>query len=169
MPPAVSRRALLAAALLPALARPAAAQAGLGLAERRAIAAYREQIFPGLLTQMRAATGTDLDVDVAWDRIAKPGEAAAYGEPGYWTNIYFTPLITALKSVTADQIGRDALKAKLRRIAVTCDEATAPASNYPNGLRFADGTLTINWRPYTNTDAVAERAAALQKVLEDNL
>ena len=169
----ISRRMVLAGAVvMPAhalLARPAAAQPALGLAERRAIAGYQASVFPDLLTKIRAAAGTDIEVDVGWDRIAQPGQAAQYAGPGYWTDIYFTPLIRALTAIGSDAMGRDALKAKLRRIAVAYNPDTAPASNYPNGLRFADGTLTINWHPNSNASDVADRAEALQKVLEAGL
>lgn len=169
----LSRRMVLAGAVaIPAhalLACPAAAQPGLGLAERRAIAAYQEAVFSGLLAKIRAAAGTDVEMDVGWDRIAQPGQAAQYAGPGYWTDIYSTPLIRALTAIGADTMGRDALKAKLRRIAVAYNPDTAPASNYPNGLRFADGTLTINWHPNSNASDVADRAEALQKVLEAGL
>ena len=126
-------------------------------------------MFPGLLARIRAAAGTDLDVDVGWDRIALPGQAAQYGLPGYWTDIYFTPLITALSAITVDAMGKEAIKAKLRHVTVAYDPATAPASNYPNGLRFADGTLVINWHPNSNAADTAERAAAIQKVLTAGL
>ena len=169
----ISRRMVLAgAAVFPAFALPphsANAQPGLGLAERRAVAAYQEGVFPGLLAKIRAAAGTDVEVDVGWDRIAQPGQAAQYAGPGYWTDIYFTPLTRALTAIGSDAMGRDALKAKLRRIAVAYNPDTAPASNYPNGLRFADGTLTINWHPNSNASDVADRAEALQKVLEAGL
>jgi hypothetical protein len=175
MPIPIARRAalpglaaLLAAPALPA-AWPAAAQGGLGLAERRAIAAYRDGVFPDLLARIKAAAGTDLEVEVGWERIALPGQADQYAKPAYWTNLYFVPLISALAAVTGDAMGREAVKAKLRRVVVAYDPATAPASNYPNGLRFADGTLTVNWHPNSNVNDLAERTAAIRTVLEAGL
>ena len=173
----LTRRSLLATPVLaaPVLAvlapgrAQAQAQAGLGLAERRAIAAYREQVFPGVLAEINEAAKTPLEVEANWDGIALPGQAAQYAGPGYWTSIYFTPLIQALRAVTADAMGRDAVKAKLRRVVVAYNPDTAPASNYPKGLKFADGTLTINWHPNSNAGDMKERTEAIQKALEAGL
>jgi hypothetical protein len=142
---------------------------GLGLAERRGLAAYQEQVLPGLIREIHQAAGFELPVEVQWDKVAVPGQGPRYGEPGYFTDIYFRPLIAALQGITRDAIGRDALRAKLRRVMITFDDATAPASNYPNGLAFADGTLTINWRPWSNAGDVQPRTEALTRFLEQNL
>ena len=64
---------------------------------------------------------------------------------------------------------KDALKQKLKSLRVRFDEKTAPASNYPNGVKFEDGVLEANWRPYSNTAGLKERAEAVQQILENNL
>ncbi len=148
----------------------APAQEGkLGLAERRAIKTYQDNTYPGLKKSIDAVAGFDVPVEVNWDAVAIPGQASNYNEEDYLTNVFFKPLTAALKSVTADQMGKDALKSKLKKIVFTYDEATAPASNYPNGVKFEGGTLTINFRPHTNAGDVKDRADAIQKVLEAKL
>jgi hypothetical protein len=163
-----TRRSVLAAAAA-AAASPAAAQQRLGLAERRGIAAYQEQVLPGLVQQINEAAGFDLPLEIDWNAIAVPGHGERYNEPGYFTDIYFRPLIEALRAITRDAMGREALKGALKRVVITYDEATAPASNYPNGLSFADGTLRINFRPWANTGDVVPRARAITQILERNL
>jgi hypothetical protein len=44
-----------------------------------------------------------------------------------------------------------------------------PASNYANGVRFQEGALDINWRPFANTMDVQPRTEAITKLLEANL
>ncbi|MBL6081831.1 hypothetical protein JMJ56_27995 [Belnapia sp. T18] len=145
------------------------AQGTIGLAERRAIAAYRAEKYPAIEAGIQQAAGFPVPVDVEWDQLTLPGDAAYYARDDYFGKTIFEPLTAALKSITADAMGRDALRAKLQRIHVRFDEKTAPASNYPNGLSFQSGTLDINWRPYSNTADVQDRTQALTQLLEHNL
>ena len=164
----MQRRNVLGLAVV-LLAPSAAVFAQVGLAERRAIAAYRQDKWPPIEAAIRKAAGFDVPIDVEWDQLTIPGDAAHYADDEYYGKTIFQPLVAALNSITADQMGRDALKAKLQRIHVRFDEKTAPASNYPNGLSFANGVLDINWRPYSNTADVEDRTKALTQILEKNL
>jgi len=163
---ALSRRALAALLLAPVATN---AQPALGLAERRALAAYQADIWPGLLAEIRTAAGFDLAVDVNWESLALPGQASNYASPDFWTDIIFKPLARALTSITRDEMGRTALRAKLTRVVVMFNDATSPLSNYPNGLRFENGVLTINFRPRANAQDGAARTAAITAILERNL
>jgi hypothetical protein len=75
----------------------------------------------------------------------------------------------ALKKITADDMGKQALKSNLKKVVVTYNKDTAPASNYATGLNFESGTLTINFQPYSNVDDIAPRPDAIQKLLESEL
>jgi len=152
--------------LAPAAGR---AQGTLGLAERRAIAAYRQEQYPAIEQGIQQAAGFAVPVEVEWDQITLPGDAAYYARDDYFGKTIFEPLTAALRSITADAMGRDALRAKLQRIHVRFDEKTAPASNYPNGLAFRDGVLDINWRPYSNTADLQDRTQAITQLLERSL
>ena len=143
--------------------------AQIGLAERRAITAYRQDKWPPIEAAIRKAAGFDVPIDVEWDQLTIPGGASYYADEEYYGKTIFQPLVTALNSITADKIGRDALKATLQRIHVRYDEKTAPASNYSNGLSLEDGVLDINWRPFSNTAQVEDRTKALTQIMEKNL
>lgn len=147
----------------------ARAQEGIGLAERRAIAAYRQDRYPALEKAIQEAAGFPVPVEVAWDQLTVPGDAKYYSDDGYYGKTIFEPLAAGLREVGKDEMGRDALKAKLKGIRVRFDAKTAPASNYPNGLKFDGGVLDVNWRPYANVADFKERVQAVVKVLEQNL
>jgi len=165
-----SRRGLLGLlAVIPLAPLAARAQATIGLAERRAIASYRQEKYPAIEAGIQQAAGFPVPVDVEWDQLTLPGDAAYYAQDDYFGKTIFEPLTAALRSITADPMGRDALKAKLQRIHIRYDEKTAPASNYPNGLTFKDGMLDINWRPYANTADLQDRTQAITQLLERNL
>jgi len=89
--------------------------------------------------------------------------------PEYFGHTIFDPLVAALANITRDAMGREALRAKLSRVVVRHDPQTAPVSNYPNGLTFEDGVLSINWTPGVNTGDQRQRTEALVKLLERNL
>jgi hypothetical protein len=111
---------------------------------------------------------------VQWEKIARVGEADRYMLDEYWGQTIFQPLTAALKSVASDDMGRDALKKALKKIVVTYNPDTAPASNWPNGLTFEKGTLTINFAPYSNvgdetSSNFKERVKAIKDLLESKL
>lgn len=140
-----------------------------GLAERRAINEYKTEIFPGLQSEINTAAGMEVVIEVDWDKLASPGQAENYKQEWYITKVFFLPLIEALKKVASDDMGKDALKEKLKVIYITHDMDTAPASRYQDGVSFDNGKLSINFRVGSNSDDVSQRAAAIQKVLEDSL
>lgn len=166
----ISRRSVIGAAAILVLASPSSrAQETIGLAERRAITAYRQDHYPALEKAIQDGAGFPVPVEVAWDQLTLPGDAKYYAEDGYFGKTIFEPLAAALRDIGKDQMGRDALKQKLKSIRVRYDEKTAPASNYANGLAFAGGVLDVNWRPFANEADFKDRVGALVQVLDKNL
>ena len=174
-PSRFSFRSTLAAALVacaavsPVVALHAQEVSSLALPERRALKEYQEKKFPDLQKNINAAAKFDVPLDVQWGAIAQKDQGSSYLEDDYFTNVYFVPLANALKQVTSDAMGADALKSKLKKVVITFDEATAPASNYPNGVKFENGTLTINFMPFTNAGDVEARSKAIASGLEAKL
>jgi len=143
-------------------------KARLGLAERRALKRYQDEILPEIETRIFDAATFEFPIEIDWESIARPAEADRYAEPDYWTNVFFEPLIESLQSITADEMGTEALTENLKKLVIHCDDQ-APASNYLEGLSLEEGTLAINWRPYTNAHARNERTQVLTKFLESRL
>ncbi|MFQ3577604.1 MAG: hypothetical protein SNJ52_01150 [Verrucomicrobiia bacterium] len=146
----------------------------LDLAQRRAIKQYQEGAFATHEAAIKTATKEDLTLLVDWEKIALPGEAQLYNEEAYWDQIFFQPLIVALQSVGSDDLGKEALREKLEKIHITYDEETAPLGNYINGVTFEGGTLTINFRPYSNAGGpestdFKNRVQAIVETLEKGL
>lgn len=158
---------LAATPVLPAHAAPDTSP--LALPERRGLQAYQANMFPDLRRRITEAAGFEVPMEVQWEAIAIRGQGASYSNPDYWTNVIFVPLEDALKAIGSDALGKQALRDGLKSVAVTYDPDTAPASNYPNGVKFTAGVLTINFQPFTNSNDRADRAAAIRKVLEAGL
>ena len=157
------------AAISPASFLHAQDAASLALPERRALKQYQVTKLPDLQKAINAAAKFDVPLDIQWGAIAQKDQGASYMEDDYFTNIYFVPLANALKQVTSDAMGAEALKAKLKKVLITYDQSTAPASNYPNGVKFENGTLTINFAPFSNSGDLEPRTKAIAAGLESKL
>jgi hypothetical protein len=157
--------------LLIAVSMTTFAQEPLGLAERRALKEYQDTQFPEIKKGIESAAGYAVPMDIKWDQIAKVGQSDVYKEDIYWGTTIFKPLTQALQSIASDKMGKEALKAKLKKVVILHNEKTSPASNFLNGLTFNAGVLTINWTPYSNVDEtfVVERVKALKDLIESKL
>ncbi len=135
---------------------------------------YREKVFPMLKKKIVDAAGFEVPVTVDWDKLSTEGESEHYLEDNYLTLIFFTPLTSALKQITQDEMGKKALKDKLKEIRITYDEATATLSDFKAAYTFKDGILTINNKPFSNagdesTDLFKDRVKAIQSNVEEKL
>ncbi len=147
---------------------PAMAQEG-NLAERRAISGYQQTLFPVQVKSIQAAAGFEVPVEPKWETLTLAGQTESIKESWYLTDVYVTPLVVALTKVASDDMGKSALKAKLKKIVFAYNEATAPASAFEKGLSFEDGVLTLNFKPGVNADQIEARAKAIQEFLEGKL
>lgn len=135
-------------------------------AEREAIEAYRQGIYPGQLRDIHDSAGFAVPLEVDWDSIALPGNAADYANEDYWTNVYFVPLAEALDMLTSYAEGRQAIRDRLKTIQVRYDPRTAPKTDYRAGVAFENGVLTVNFRPASQGTQIEERTEAIQSALE---
>jgi hypothetical protein len=136
----------------------------MGLAERRATKEFQDKSLPSLKAEIEKLAGFAIPVDIHWEQLAREEYADSYDEN--WKKVYFQPLINALKKVTRDQIGKDAVKAGLKKV-VFCN--TKGAYSAESAITFAGGELTIDHDPASNVDYIDDRAAYLVKILEKNL
>jgi hypothetical protein len=147
----------------------AIAQTAPSLAERRAIASYEKDQYPSLQKRIQTAAGFEVPIDVDWNSLALPGDAEAYAQDDYFVKTIFQPIEGALAQISKDDMGKAALKEKLKKISVRYVEAGASASAYAERVKFDGGVLTVNFRPYTNTADVKDRTDAIRKALEAKL
>ncbi|MFP2903916.1 hypothetical protein ACLESD_02345 [Pyxidicoccus sp. 3LFB2] len=133
----------------------------MGLAERRAAKQYEDTVYPKLKQQVDAAAHFEVPLDVNWQSLAIEERAHMYEE--CFTKVYFTPLIEAFQAICVDDMGREALKEKLKRVVI---RNTADNSYAGNMVTFEAGVLTLDHKPTTNIDDVKDRKDAIQKTLE---
>lgn len=144
----------------------AALAQNLGLAERRAIAAYATDIWPKYELEIQELAGFPVTINLDTKSLALPGLADSYARDDYLRKPIIDPILQAIGTITATEIGRNALRDGLKSIVIHYDEMSAPSSNYKDGVDMEGGVLTINWKPYTNVDDVEARALAILSVIE---
>jgi hypothetical protein len=135
----------------------------MGLAERRALKEFQENVYPDLKDQVDKAAGFEVDMSVDWDTLALDDQAHLYNE--CFAKVYFEPLVGAFKSVCGDDMGREALKGGLSKISIrnTLDKSS------PSGFTFEAGVLTLDHKPTTNVGDISARTKALVSLLEKGL
>jgi hypothetical protein len=134
----------------------------MGLNERRAIQAFQNDLYPALKKALDQVVGYELPIEVKWETLAADSYSHLYNEA--FPKLYFEPLQKALQTVCSDQMGKDALKAGLKKIVIS----NTKHNPYGSGFTFENGVLDIN-HDLCNVDDVAERASAIQKLLENGL
>lgn len=145
----------------------------LNLEQRRIVKDFQTNKLPDLTKNLQAAAGFAVEITLDWDSICEPDYAHMYIEA--WTNQFFLPMTEALKRITKDDMGKTALKAKLKKIHF-CN--LSDNSNKEKAISFENGLLKYDHKPATNlpsfTDGKGdstynEAVDAITKLLEKNL
>ena len=136
----------------------------MGLAERRVAAAYQKDKFPAWKQKLNEIAGYELAFEVTWDELVKEGFLDSY--PNTIDYNFFMPLEAALKSITADDLGRDALKAKIKGVRITSVRGWSSLEVKVEGDR-----LLLDADPSYNRDdsAVSDYAQRITSTLESAL
>lgn len=135
------------------------------LVDKRGIQAFEEQVLPGLREELDRAAGFPVPVEMDWlNLIVAPliGNGQRFTEPEVFTDVFFRPLIAALKTIARDDMGREALKAGLKSVVIRYKP-------WEEDCVFEDGVLILRWRPWSNPADIESRAARIVDILEANL
>jgi hypothetical protein len=136
----------------------------MGLAERRAAKEFETKRFPQFKKEIDEAAGFEVPVSVRWDTLALDDETHLYDE--CWPKVYFEPLIAALKDITVDDMGKEALKGALKKIEI---QNVSDISYWARMASFDDGTLLLDHKPHTNVDDIGDRTKGIRALLESKL
>lgn len=136
----------------------------MGLIEKKAIQSFQDGAYIRLTKEIHAISGLPVEFDVNWDSLSVPDYTQMY-EEGF-TKVYFTPVINALKEITSDSLGKEAIKSALKKIVIKNEGAIYYAEN---AYSFDNGVLIIDHEPCTNIDDIKERTDVLSKLLSSNI
>jgi hypothetical protein len=132
----------------------------MGLLEKRALKAFQDGAYKNLTNEINKIAGFNVKFEVNWDTLALDEQSHLYEES--FPKVYFQPIINAFKEITSDQMGKDALKETLKKIAIKNEGGIYYGSG---AYSFDKGVLTIDHQPTTNIDNIQERSEELAKVL----
>ncbi len=130
----------------------------MGLAERRITMEFQQNVFPGLKKQIDEAAGFEVPVEVDWENIAESEKSQFYKE--FWPAVYFEPLIQAMRALCADDLGKEAVKAALKKVEIT-DSKT---KDIREGISFESGVLRIDQRLVNKEDWDVRRDTIVAKM-----
>jgi hypothetical protein len=131
----------------------------MGLAEKRWVADRKKTDEPALVSQIKATLGFEVPVTIDWE-----GFGEDLTESTYITNDqYGIPnLVKALSSITADDLGKEAIKGALKKIEIQATKADN------TNFAFEDGVIV--WKAYFGSSSSGYiYADAMTKKLEDKL
>ena len=131
----------------------------MGLAEKRWVQERKTNDEAALITQIKAIAQTEVAVEIDWESFANSIADAEY----IASDSYGLPnLVKALKEITVDDLGKDAIKGGLKKIVVTA----APAEKV--AFTFSQGVVT--WKAYFGSSSSGYiYADAMKKAIEAEL
>jgi hypothetical protein len=135
----------------------------MGLAERRATKEFQDKHLPELSSEIQKLAGFPVPIEISWDQLAVEGQTEAYKE--YWTEVFFKPVIEALRQIGRDDMGKEAIKGGIKKI-----EFRNSAGYYSPGsaISFQDGQITID-HDYSNIGDTKDRTKHLIEIIEKGL
>lgn len=135
----------------------------MGLAERRAAKEFQDKHFPELQSEIRTLAGFEVPIEVNWDQLAKEGSMSYYTEA--WTEIFFKPVIEALRQIGRDDMGKEALKSGVKKIELR----NASGSYSPHSaISFSNGVIAID-HDLSNVGDTKDRTTYLVEIIEKAL
>ncbi len=131
----------------------------MGLAERRAIKAFQDNKFATLKKELDKAAGKEVVLEVDWDSLAIEDYADSYDE--YLPKVFFKPLIEAIKAITFDDMGKEAIQEGLKKVVIR--------HSGKRQATFENGLMVLDQSPNSNVDYWEDRRNEWQKILEKGL
>lgn len=135
----------------------------MGLAERRASKEFQDNHFPELRNEIHKVAGFPVPIEISWEQLAVEGQTDSYKEA--WTEIFFKPVIEALRQIGRDEMGKEALKSGLKRI-----EFRNSSGYYSphSAITFRDGQLVID-HELSNVGDTKDRTKHIVEIVEKGL
>ncbi len=138
----------------------------MGLAERRRIATIKEQHAPRFQKEMKDAVGFDLPFEI--DMASFPENDKVLDCYDYYYESYGPGLVVkVMKSVCADNLGRDAVKEKFDKV-IFRNAAKSPDDAGDKGIGIDNRALIVTESFYGYSDKLFGEAD-LKKAIEDML
>ena len=131
----------------------------MGLKEKRAVAQFKEEVYPGLVEKISGLIGREVDFEIDWDQLAWDNSDINYAHD--CQKIFFEPVIKAFEAICIDDMGKSALSDVLTKINFKCS-----GDKYDSAaIQYSDGVITID-HIWANVNDLKLRTDKLLKLLE---
>ena len=104
-----------------------------------------------------------MPIEVLWDQLAVEGQVELYKEA--WPEIFFKPVIEGLRQIGRDEMGKEAIKAGLKKIEL---RNSCGAYSPHSAISFISGTLVID-HEMSNVGDTKDRTKYLIEIVEKGL
>ena len=140
----------------------------MGLAEKRAVEEFKNNGYTQFTSKLKEITKDEIVVETQWDKLSTAIEG--YSDPQesittYFTNMFGETILKSFQSICSDEMGRQALIGKVKRIQLT---HTEDASSHGAGFKLNDNTLSLDMK-FANVSEVQDRVEEMTKFLEKQL
>lgn len=135
----------------------------MGLAERRATKEFQDKHFPALKQEIHKAAGFPVPIEINWEQLAVEDRSDYYAE--WWPDVFFRPLIEALRRIGRDDMGKQALKDGLKKIEF---RNSIGAYSPHSAISFVSGALVID-HELSNVGDIEERTKYIIEIVEKAL
>lgn len=136
----------------------------MGLAQKRIITEFKEKEFPKWKSQVDATAGFEVPMDVKWDTLASDDYDNRDQYFQWFEKVYFRPLLTVIKNICIDDMGKTALREQLKKITIDGSDGHGP-----HHTTFEGGHLLIKHKAHTNVDQENDRIQGWQHMIEQKL
>ncbi len=88
----------------------------MGLAERRAAQNFKDIDFKAFVSDAQTVCGFAIEVDCDWTSVENHTECVRIHEGRKYGLFWFEPMLTALKAICSDEMGKSAFKSKVHKL-----------------------------------------------------
>jgi hypothetical protein len=136
----------------------------MGLQQKRIIQEYQETVFPGWKKQFDEACGFEIPMEVRWETMQSDDRDKKENYFPYYDEVYFRPLLSAFKGLCSDQMGKDAVKAGVKKIVIESIQGGGTQQS-----SFNDGVFSLKHNFTANYYDEESRAKDWKKLIEAKL
>ncbi|MCC6138150.1 MAG: hypothetical protein IT287_05930, partial [Bdellovibrionaceae bacterium] len=90
----------------------------MGLAQRRISQAFQTEQYPEWKNKLVDALGFDVPIEIKWESMLDDSYADKEQYFNWYAKVYFQPLIETFKNICQDDMGKEALKAALKKVII---------------------------------------------------
>ncbi len=134
-----------------------------GLNERRVMKEFADNFFPAIVKNIQTRTGYNIEIEVQWEGLYYQVAGCQFWIENF-KKVYFEPIENALASICKDDMGKQALQSKIKKISICNTDG-----KYRNCWSIKNMVLEFDHGPDMNVDNVEARTNDLVSFLESNL